>query len=634
LVNKRNVDLAQQLLDRFFRDAEGRTNRQLDVYFTLQDLALPRDKSESALEFLTSRGLINTFGPDIAYLTDKGARAIIDDLDIASLPKEIRDFIQKPIQPPAPVVAEAAPLEPPSRAKRPPRAQLTHIDPDGGEHVLLLGKLCTVGRAPGNDIQVNDQRASKRHAELRWDNGRFMLVDLGSANGTLLNGEYVDQQVLEHEDELVIGRTMLIFQAPEVIPEPIHENTSRIDDAGAPPKPEPEVEPAPAPAPRAERTERPARTRAPEPEPEAEPIKVVKGRPDPVREPPRAPSTLFVEEPPVEARDEPFGGGGEEPADLFGSSEPITTDSAVPQPPASDLFDQGDGELFEEAGHRDADLVAHNRRGAPNDRDLFAGEGSKTADATPDDLFDTPDDEDDDERTIGPGPVPSMSLDHLSTDMAVDMPSEPASFDFPPIEPVDVAIDSPMSPDERTITEPPAPGVISPDYEPAAFETDAWEEETPADAALQGSTVEHIDRIPSLSPSDLEEVEEPDAGGATVAVMRDDLEPSRKSDDLARWGEDRPPAPGSHPEFAVAERNLGESLPVATPSLVNLRVPSKDELIAMADRSRSSFHQTLAALRHHAERADLPDREALLGAIDLLERHAYVRVALQLIERD
>ena len=65
--------------------------------------------------------------------------------------------------------------------------------------------------------------------------------------------------------------------------------------------------------------------------------------------------------------------------------------------------------------------------------------------------------------------------------------------------------------------------------------------------------------------------------------------------------------------------------------MVNLRAVRRDA--AEAARG-TSFHRTLAAIRERAERADLPDRDELLGAIDLLEHHAYVRVALAMIERD
>src|SRR5262245_65186631 len=86
--------MAQDLLDRFFRDAEGKTNRQIDVYFALEDMGVPRDKAEEGLEYLSSRGLINMFGPDVAFLTELGIAAVTEDKNISKLAKQPRDFAQ------------------------------------------------------------------------------------------------------------------------------------------------------------------------------------------------------------------------------------------------------------------------------------------------------------------------------------------------------------------------------------------------------------------------------------------------------------------------------------------------------------------------------------------------------------
>lgn len=577
LATKSTIKTAEQLLDRFFRDAEGRTNRQLDVYFTLQDMALPRDKSDPALDFLTSRGLINTFGPDIAYLTDKGAQAVVEEINIGKLPKEIRDFVQKPVQPqaPEPAVAPAAEPPPETGSPRPDRAQVTHVDPDGREFTLELGRICTIGRSAGNDIQVSDQRASKRHAELRWDDGRFVLVDLGSANGTLLNGEYVDQSVLQHDDELVIGRTMLIFQAPELIPAPRHEHTTpegrgtEVAEAYQEPQKE---------------TERPA----PEPPPAApEPIRVVKGRPE------AQPAELFASAP---ATDEAATGDlfADEAEAITGDTlfrEPeLQTEAATPEAPDA-LFGAEpavETDLFEPEREPELGLF-EGRPAAPADQDLFGNESSKTAESP--DLFMGQDDE----ATIGQGPIPSM--DELSPDMTVEVPAaESFGADFPSIEPIEPIED--LDVDPRTVS---------------------TEEPT-----FDGSVL--LENQPVVE----ERKEEPDA--ATLMMSRQDLfdEEAKPPSELPRWGEDGQPPLGSHPDFAeVVPAGIdGESLPVATPSLVNLEAVGNDGPTA------SLFHQTLAAIKEHAERADLPDRDALLGAIDLLEQHAYVRVALALIERD
>jgi len=218
------LKLARELLDRFFRDAEGRTNRQLDVYFTLEDMAVSRDKAEPALEYLASRGLLNTFGPDIAFLTQDGCRVAAEDIDLESVPRIVRDFEQVPRtgsevgDAPA---AESDRGDDDAPRVRPDRPLLAFVDEDGADRVVDVAWICRIGRAESNDVRIDDKRASKFHAEVRFETDRYVLHDLDSANGTLLNGEYVVEPMpVGHDDEIVIGRTLLLFQSPEVLPVP------------------------------------------------------------------------------------------------------------------------------------------------------------------------------------------------------------------------------------------------------------------------------------------------------------------------------------------------------------------------------------------------------------------------------
>jgi len=224
-VSKQAVKLAEELLDRFFRDAEGRTNRQLDVYFTLQDMDLSRDKAEPALEELVRRGLLNTFGPDIAFLTAAGVAAATHDKPIESIGPVQRPFGDSQAQPGPAGPDDVAPVEEdPTEAEAPANdsgPRIVHIGLEGNEYTVPLTWLCTVGRSEDNDIVVNDKRASKRHAEIRYENHGYTLYDLDSANGTLLNDEYVvDPVVLTPDDEIVIGRTLLLYQAVLPVPQP------------------------------------------------------------------------------------------------------------------------------------------------------------------------------------------------------------------------------------------------------------------------------------------------------------------------------------------------------------------------------------------------------------------------------
>jgi adenylate cyclase len=75
-----------------------------------------------------------------------------------------------------------------------------------------LAPINTIGRHPDNSIQILDRIISKEHAQiLKGGDGRFLLRDLGSLNGTYVAGSRVSEVVLKHGDELVLGSTHLMF---------------------------------------------------------------------------------------------------------------------------------------------------------------------------------------------------------------------------------------------------------------------------------------------------------------------------------------------------------------------------------------------------------------------------------------
>ena len=69
-----------------------------------------------------------------------------------------------------------------------PNARLVISGPQGTERTVSLAEAdITVGRATTNDIVLSDAKASRAHAQLVYNDAQWTLVDLGSANGTLLN---------------------------------------------------------------------------------------------------------------------------------------------------------------------------------------------------------------------------------------------------------------------------------------------------------------------------------------------------------------------------------------------------------------------------------------------------------------
>jgi len=77
---------------------------------------------------------------------------------------------------------------------------------DEGEHrQRLTSGLCKVGRSPGNDIVIRNRSVSRRHAVLFQAGDVWHIKDVGSQNGTRLNGRFVREGVLEGDDEIYLG---------------------------------------------------------------------------------------------------------------------------------------------------------------------------------------------------------------------------------------------------------------------------------------------------------------------------------------------------------------------------------------------------------------------------------------------
>jgi pSer/pThr/pTyr-binding forkhead associated (FHA) protein len=85
-----------------------------------------------------------------------------------------------------------------------------------GRRFPLAGRATTLGRSRGCDVYIPDRRTSRRHAEVRWDGECSTLQDLGSTNGTCLNGwQIVGSEMLRDGDEIGIGSAVFTFRDPE-----------------------------------------------------------------------------------------------------------------------------------------------------------------------------------------------------------------------------------------------------------------------------------------------------------------------------------------------------------------------------------------------------------------------------------
>lgn len=99
-----------------------------------------------------------------------------------------------------------------------------------GISYYLKGKRAILGRSDAVDVQVLDTKSSREHAELTLHANKFVLTDLGSQNGVIVNDLKVNQHTLEDGDKIIIGTTVYKYNVLKV-----ETNLSLVD-------PETEVE--------------------------------------------------------------------------------------------------------------------------------------------------------------------------------------------------------------------------------------------------------------------------------------------------------------------------------------------------------------------------------------------------------
>jgi adenylate cyclase len=88
--------------------------------------------------------------------------------------------------------------------------RISIIAPEGRAEADLLPHN-TLGRHPNNTVQILDRIVSKEHCHIDLVDGRYLLCDLGSLNGSFVNGERITERVLNPGDEITIGSTRIVF---------------------------------------------------------------------------------------------------------------------------------------------------------------------------------------------------------------------------------------------------------------------------------------------------------------------------------------------------------------------------------------------------------------------------------------
>jgi Protein of unknown function (DUF3662)/FHA domain len=102
----------------------------------------------------------------------------------------------------------AEPLEERARARQDTALLLT-----GGKRVVVGSGGATMGRSRQCDLMLDDPNVSRTHAEVRARGGSWVLTDLGSTNGTRLNGRRVEgSEVLKPGDKIELGTSQITFE--------------------------------------------------------------------------------------------------------------------------------------------------------------------------------------------------------------------------------------------------------------------------------------------------------------------------------------------------------------------------------------------------------------------------------------
>jgi pSer/pThr/pTyr-binding forkhead associated (FHA) protein len=88
---------------------------------------------------------------------------------------------------------------------------------DKGRIFRELTTPVSIGREEGNSLRLNDERVSRFHAKVQFDNGEVILTDLESTNGTRVNGNVIQIRRLRPGDRVGVGRSLLLFGTEQEI---------------------------------------------------------------------------------------------------------------------------------------------------------------------------------------------------------------------------------------------------------------------------------------------------------------------------------------------------------------------------------------------------------------------------------
>jgi len=130
-----------------------------------------------------------------------------------------------------------------------------HSGPTPGKIFPMEGDVITIGREAGNGIVINDAEVSRKHTQFVFQGGKYIVTDLGSTNGTFVNGQRLTgQHILQPGEVISLGEQInLLFESiAQIDPNAtmLSSNRAPVMPKAVPPAPKPQpVTPPPAPQP-------------------------------------------------------------------------------------------------------------------------------------------------------------------------------------------------------------------------------------------------------------------------------------------------------------------------------------------------------------------------------------------------
>lgn len=200
----------------------------IDGRFSQSPIAL---KIPEAVKFLPILGIIGGLAGIIALIGYVGWAKepveVAQPAPIYPVLPETQAYMPPPTPTPPPVpetkVSAPAPYGEPAASVGPAKTEILHRPPPQMAWLVVrsgpragkefrLGEITNVGRdATQNDIAIDDSAISRQHARIKLEDGKFVLYDLASANGTIVNGEKILKHELVNGDQVTMGETQFAF---------------------------------------------------------------------------------------------------------------------------------------------------------------------------------------------------------------------------------------------------------------------------------------------------------------------------------------------------------------------------------------------------------------------------------------